>query len=166
MRSLVLSLRLCVTAAAASRIGLPIVGLRASDIHDTYSQTRGTARQHEAADILAARGTPVYAVVDGTIKKLFLSKPGGITVYQFDVPEEMSYYYAHLDRYADGLKEGQFLKRGDLLGYVGSTGNANPSAPHLHFAIFELKADKKWWEGTPVNPYPLLVEALRAEYGL
>ena len=147
-------------------IGMPIAGLRASDIQDTYAQTRGGARQHEAVDILAPRGTPVRAVADGVVKKLFLSKPGGITVYQFDVREEMSYYYAHLDRYAFGLKEGQFLKRGEVLGYVGSTGNANPQTPHLHFAIFELKPDKKWWEGTPLNPYPLLMKALRAESAL
>jgi murein DD-endopeptidase MepM/ murein hydrolase activator NlpD len=147
-------------SAAGDDIGLPIAGLRKADIQDTYSQTRGSDRQHEAVDILAPRGTPVHAVVDGVVKKLFLSKPGGITVYQFDVCEERSFYYAHLDRYAKGLKEGRFLKRGEVLGYVGFTGNANPKAPHLHFAIFELRPDKKWWEGTPVNPYPLLLRAL------
>ena len=94
--------------SSSEGIGLPIAGLRASDIQDTYAQTRGGARQHEAVDILAPRGTPIHAVADGVVKKLFLSKPGGITVYQFDVREEMSYYYAHLDRYAFGLKEGQF----------------------------------------------------------
>ena len=144
-------------------IGLPIAGLCASDVQDTYAQTRGSARQHEAADILAPRGTPVHAVVSGVVKKLFLSKPGGITVYQFDVPEEFSYYYAHLDSYVDGLKEGHFLKQGEVLGYVGSTGNANPKTPHLHFAIFALKPDKKWWEGTPLNPYPLLMKSLHGE---
>lgn len=152
--------------SSSEGIGLPIAGLRMSDIQDTYAQTRGGARQHDAVDILAPRGTPVHAVVDGVVKKLFLSKPGGITVYQFDVREEMSYYYAHLDRYVDGLKEGQFLKRGEVLGYVGYTGNADTNTPHLHFAIFELKPDKKWWEGTPLNPYPLLMKALRAESAL
>lgn len=145
--------------------GLPIAGLRAADIQDTYAQTRDGFRQHEACDILAPRGTAVHAVVDGVVKKLFLSKPGGITVYQFDLQEQYSYYYAHLDRYAGGLKEGQMLKRGDILGYVGSTGNANPKTPHLHFAIFALNADKKWWQGTPINPYPVLIRALRAESG-
>ena len=147
-------------------IGLPIYGLRASDIQNTFEQTRDGVRQHEATDILAPRGTPVHAVVDGVVKKLFLSKPGGLTLYQFDIPEEFSYYYAHLDRYADGVVEGRLLKRGDLLGYVGSTGNADPKAPHLHLAIFKLNPDKKWWEGTPVNPYPLLMKALRGESGL
>ena len=100
-------------------------------------------------------------MVDGNVRKLFLSKPGGLTVYEFDLPEKFCYYYAHLDRYVEGLKEGQFLKRGDVLGYVGSTGNADPSTPHLHLAIFLLNPDKKWWQGTPINPYPLLVKALQ-----
>jgi murein DD-endopeptidase MepM/ murein hydrolase activator NlpD len=154
------------TAPPNTAIGLPIYGLRASDIHNTFEQTRDGVRRHEAIDILAPRGTPVHAVVDGVVKKLFLSKPGGLTLYQFDIPEEFSYYYAHLDRYADGVVEGRLLKRGDVLGYVGFTGNADPKAPHLHLAIFKLNPDKKWWEGTPVNPYPLLMKALRGESGL
>ena len=166
MRFALLMLWLGVAGGETPRISLPISGLRASDIHDTYSQTRGTDRQHEAVDIVASRGTPVHAVVDGVVKKLFLSKPGGITVYQFDAREDFSYHYAHLDAYADGLKEGRFLQRGEDLGYVGSTGNANPKAPHLHFAIFELKPDKRWWEGTPLNPFPQLMKALHDESGL
>jgi murein DD-endopeptidase MepM/ murein hydrolase activator NlpD len=150
-------------AAPPTTIGLPIFGLRAADIQDTFGDTRDGLRQHEAVDILAPRDTPVHAVVDGVVKKLFLSKPGGLTVYQFDDKEEFSYYYAHLNRYADGLEEGQRLKRGDILGFVGSTGNADPKTPHLHFAIFELKPDKRWWEGTPINPYPMLIDALKAE---
>ena len=165
MRFAPLLLWLGVATGGTPSISLPIAGLRASDIQDTYAQMRGGGRPHEATDILAPRWTPVHAVVDGVVKKLFLSKPGGITVYQFDVQEEFSYYYAHLDGYVDGLKEGDFLQRGEVLGYVGSTGNANPKTPHLHFAIFELKPDKKWWEGTPVNPYPLLMKALRAGSG-
>lgn len=166
MRLILFILWCSALTAQISWIGLPIVGLRASDIQDTFAQTRGSERKHEAVDILAPRGTPVRAVVDGAVKKLFLSKPGGLTVYQFDAREQFSYYYAHLDSYADGIKEGRLLKRGEVLGYVGFTGNANPKAPHLHFAIFELKPDKKWWEGTPVNPYPLLFKALHAESGL
>jgi peptidoglycan LD-endopeptidase LytH len=105
---------------------------------------------------MAARGTPVLATADGKVVKLFTSKPGGLTVYQFDPDERYAYYYAHLDRYAEGLAEGQTLRRGDLVGYVGSTGNASPDAPHLHFAIFRLGPERQWWKGTPVNPYPFL----------
>jgi murein DD-endopeptidase MepM/ murein hydrolase activator NlpD len=89
--------------------------------------------------------------------KLFLSKPGGLTVYQFDRSQTYCYYYAHLDRYAPGLKEGAFLRKGEILGYVGSTGNASPDAPHLHFAIFKLRPERHWWEGTPIDPYRFLV---------
>ena len=105
---------------------------------------------------MAPRGTPVVAVDDGKVVKLFNSKPGGLTVYQFDPDEKLAYYYAHLDRYAPGLAEGTVVKRGDVIGYVGSTGNANPDAPHLHFAVFVLGPEKRWWQGTPINPYPLL----------
>jgi murein DD-endopeptidase MepM/ murein hydrolase activator NlpD len=107
---------------------------------------------------MAPKGTKVVAAADGKIVKLFTSKPGGLTVYQFDPTEKYAYYYAHLDRYADGLKEGAEFKRGDLIGYVGTTGNADPNAPHLHFAVFELTPEKQWWKGTPVDPYPLLGE--------
>ena len=143
------------------RIGLPIAGLRAKDIQDTFAQLRGGTRPHEATDILAPRGTPVLAVDDGTIKKLFTSKPGGLTVYQFDPSGVYCYYYAHLDRYGKNLKEGMMVNRGDVIGYVGTTGNADPNTPHLHFAIFKLGALKRWWEGTAINPYPFLIEALK-----
>jgi murein DD-endopeptidase MepM/ murein hydrolase activator NlpD len=144
-------------------IGLPIAGLTAADIHDTFAQSRSNGeRRHEASDIMAPRGTPVIAVEDGVIKKLFTSKPGGLTIYQFDPQERYCYYYAHLDRYAHGIREGLSVTRGEVIGYVGSTGNANPDAPHLHFAILELGPDKKWWDDTtPINPYPILMEALR-----
>lgn len=135
---------------------LPVAGVQTTQLVDTYTQSRSGGRSHDAIDILAARGTPVYAVEDGRIAKLFLSKPGGITLYQFDPSERLAYYYAHLDGYADGIAEGKMLKRGDLIGYVGSTGNADPSSPHLHFAIFALGPEKKWWQGTAINPYPLL----------
>ena len=143
------------------RIGLPIAGLRAKDIQDTFAQLRGGTRPHEATDILAPRGTPVLAVDDGTIKKLFTSKPGGLTVYQFDPSGVYCYYYAHLDRYGKNLKEGMTVYRGDVIGYVGTTGNADPNTPHLHFAIIKLGALKRWWEGTAINPYPFLIEALK-----
>ncbi|WP_426342436.1 M23 family metallopeptidase [Pseudoduganella sp. S-14] len=145
-----------VASGGGSSLLIPVAGVKFAQIQDTYSQPRGSERMHEALDILAPLGTPVYAVADGKIAKLFTSKPGGLTIYQFDPSEKYSYYYAHLDHYATALKEGQQVKRGDLIGYVGTTGNADPSAPHLHFAMFELGPEKNWWQGKPVNPYPLL----------
>ena len=136
---------------------IPVAGVRAEDLVDTFDDRRGTDRRHEALDILAPRGTPVVAVDDGEVVKLFLSKPGGLTVYQFDRTRRVAYYYAHLDRYADGLAEGQVLHRGDAIGAVGSTGNADPAAPHLHFAVFELGPEKQWWKGTAVNPLPMFL---------
>jgi hypothetical protein len=108
---------------------------------------RGGTRRHEALDILAPRETPVLAVEDGVVAKLFLSKPGGITVYQFDPSRTYAYYYAHLERYAAGLKDGDSVQRGQVIGYVGTTGNAPPDTPHLHFAIFKLTDPKRWWDG-------------------
>jgi murein DD-endopeptidase MepM/ murein hydrolase activator NlpD len=140
---------------------IPVAGISASQLNDTFNQARGAERRHEALDIPAPKGTQVLAVADGKIVKLFDSKPGGLTVYQFDTSEKFAYYYAHLDRYAAGIKEGTTLKRGDLIGYVGTTGNADPATPHLHFAIFALSPDKQWWKGSPINPYPLLGGAVR-----
>jgi peptidoglycan LD-endopeptidase LytH len=134
---------------------MPVRGVDPARLQDNYSQPRGDAA-HGALDIMAPRGTPVVAVADGRIAKLFTSKPGGLTVYQFDASERLVYYYAHLDRYAPGLKEGQRLRRGDPVGTVGSTGNASPDAPHLHFAVHVLGVERSWWKGTPVNPYPLI----------
>ncbi len=142
-------------------LGSPIVGLKASAIQDTFAEARGGGeRRHEATDILAPRGTQVVAVDTGIIAKMFDSKPGGLTVYQFDPAQKYAYYYAHLDRYAEGLKDGLLVKKGDVIGYVGTTGNADPNTPHLHFAIFELGPEKRWWEGKPINPYPLLLRAV------
>ena len=141
---------------------IPVEGVAANRLIDTFTEARGGgARPHDAIDIMAPTGTPVRAVDDGKIVKLFLSDAGGITVYQFDPTESFAYYYAHLDRYADGLAEGQAVKRGDVLGYVGYTGNANPAAPHLHFAIVALGPEKRWWQGTPINPYPILIGATK-----
>ena len=141
---------------ATRKLLLPVQGYDARKLRDNFDETRGGVRKHEALDIMAPRGTPVIATDDGTIAKLFRSVAGGITVYQFDATEKFAYYYAHLDRYRDGLKEGEAVKRGDVLGYVGSTGNAPESAPHLHFTIFQLGPEKKWWRGKAVNPYPYL----------
>lgn len=144
------------SASPPSNLLLPVLGIQPAELTDTFSQTRGGTRIHEALDIMAPRGREVVAVADGKVAKIFTSKQGGLTLYQFDPTERFTYYYAHLDRYAPGLVEGKALKRGELIGYVGSTGNANPDAPHLHFAIFELGPEKRWWEGKPINPYPLL----------
>ncbi len=124
-------------------------------MREMFNEVRGSKR-HEAIDIMAPRGTPVIAADDGVVKKLFLSVPGGITIYEFDPVERFCYYYAHLDHYAPGLLEGNRVHRGDLLGYVGTTGNAPKDAPHLHFALIRLDPDKRWWKGTYVDPYPLL----------
>jgi murein DD-endopeptidase MepM/ murein hydrolase activator NlpD len=140
---------------AARTLRLPVDGVRAAQLQDTFDDGR-PGHRHEAIDIAAPRGTPVYAVDDGTVVKLFTSKQGGLTVYQFDPSGRLAYYYAHLDRYPDGLREGLAIKRGTLVGYVGSTGNASPEAPHLHFAVFRLGPKREWWKGTAVNPYPAL----------
>ena len=143
------------------RIGLPIADLRPADIHDTFNQGRGGGRAHEATDIMKPRGTPVLAVDDGTIVKLFNSRYGGLTVYQFDPNQIYCYYYAHLDGYAENLAEGMAVKRGDRVGNVGSTGNANQAGPHLHFGIARIGPEMHWWGGQPIDPYPLLIQALK-----
>lgn len=131
---------------------IPVEGVSRGDLRDTYSEARGS-HSHEALDIIAPRDTKVLAVTDGRVQKLFTSKDGGLTIYQFDPTETFAYYYAHLDRYADGLREGQTVMRGDVIGYVGTTGNAPPGTPHLHFAIFRLGPERQWWNGEPINPY-------------
>ncbi|MES2885879.1 MAG: peptidoglycan DD-metalloendopeptidase family protein [Pseudomonadota bacterium] len=136
---------------------IPVSGIASSQLRDTFSDARGSNRVHDAIDIMASKGTPIVAAVEGRVVKLFNSVPGGLTLYQFDASERHAYYYAHLDGYAPGLAEGQLLKRGELLGFVGYSGNASPNAPHLHFAIFELGPEKRWWQGTAINPYPLLL---------
>ena len=140
---------------ASFRLTVPVVGVTKGNLVDTYNQRRGF-RPHEALDIPAPRGTQVIAAGDGRVVKLFRSLAGGLTVYQFDPSERFAYYYAHLDHYAQGLTEGTMLKRGDAIGAVGSTGNAGDDSPHLHFAIFKLGPEKKWWQGSPINPFPLL----------
>jgi len=141
---------------AGRKLEIPVRGVKPTDLHDTFDDSRALGRRHDAIDIMAPRGTEVFAVDDGTIAKLFTSHAGGLTIYQFDPTQTFSYYYAHLDRYAEGLAEHQPVHRGQLLGYVGSTGNASEDAPHLHFAIARLDTDRSWWKGEPINPYPLL----------
>jgi murein DD-endopeptidase MepM/ murein hydrolase activator NlpD len=138
---------------AARDLVIPVEGVRREQLTRQFADPRGLSRQHEAIDILAPRHTPVRAVEDGTIARLFLSRAGGTTIYQFDPTSEFCYYYAHLERYADGLQEGQRVHKGQVIGYVGTSGNAPPNTPHLHFAIFRLTAAKRWWEGTAIDPY-------------
>jgi murein DD-endopeptidase MepM/ murein hydrolase activator NlpD len=141
---------------AAGELLIPVEGVEPGELKDTFTESRGSGRVHDAIDIMAPEGTPVFAVDDGKVAKLFKSDPGGLTIYHFDPSETHAYYYAHLDGYAPGLTEGKLIKRGEVIGYVGSTGNAIASAPHLHFAIFVLGPKKRWWEGQAINPYPIL----------
>jgi murein DD-endopeptidase MepM/ murein hydrolase activator NlpD len=136
------------------RLRLPIEGVDVETLKGGFAEAR-TGHPHEAVDILAPRNTPVHAVTAGTIAKLFISKAGGITVYQFDRRERYCFYYAHLQRYAPGLAEGDEIEQGQVIGYVGTSGNAPPDTPHLHFAVFELGPEKHWWEGTAIDPYAL-----------
>lgn len=140
-------------------IRMPVEGAGPTSFKDDFADMRGTNRRHEAVDIMAPRGTPVLAAVDGRVVKLFTSAQGGLTVYEFDRDSTYAYYYAHLDRYAENLKEGEELHRGDRIGYVGTTGNAPRDRPHLHFAIFRLGPEKRWWQGIAIDPYPLLLRA-------
>ncbi len=137
------------------QLTLPVEGIKKEELRDNFNEMRGP-RRHEAIDVLAPRNTPVLAVEDGTIAKLFYSEAGGITIYQFDPTENYVYYYAHLERYADDVREGRNVKRGHIIGYIGTTGNAPRDTPHLHFAIFKMGEDKKWWQGTPIDPYSVL----------
>lgn len=143
-------------ATSPASLLIPVQGARAAELTDTFTDARSEGRSHDAIDIMAARGTPVVAVADGHVEKLFTSERGGLTIYQFEPSGRYAYYYAHLDRYVDGLAEQQPIRRGQVIGYVGFTGNASPDAPHLHFAIFQLGPERRWWEGTAINPYPLL----------
>ena len=135
---------------------VPVAGVRLSALRDNFTDARSGGRVHNALDIMAPRGTPVLAAVDGTIRKLFTSRDGGLTIYEFDRAEEKVYYYAHLDRYADGIHEGDTVARGSIIGYVGTTGNAPPGSPHLHFAIQLLPPTKEWWKGRAIDPFPIL----------
>ncbi|HEY0159110.1 MAG TPA: M23 family metallopeptidase [Thermoanaerobaculia bacterium] len=145
-------------AASGSAVHMlvPVSGIAPSALRDNFTQPRGNGRLHHAIDIMAPHGTPVVAAVSGTIRKLFTSKAGGLTIYQFDEAEERVYYYAHLQRYANGIAEGMVVEQGTVIGYVGVTGNSAKDAPHLHFSVEVLGPTKEWWKGTPLNPYPLL----------
>lgn len=138
-------------------VAIPVLGVEKKDLIDTFTQARGGGRVHDAIDIMAPHGTPVVAAAPGTLEKLFFSKGGGgVTAYVRSPDGRWLYYYAHLQDYAPGLREGQAIRQGDAIGRVGSTGNANPAGPHLHFAIYRMEPGEKWYDGAPINPYPLL----------
>jgi murein DD-endopeptidase MepM/ murein hydrolase activator NlpD len=135
---------------------VPIDNADVEQLKGMFGESRGGTRAHEAVDMLAPRNTPIHAVEDGAIAKLFTSQAGGLTIYQFDPSERFCYYYAHLERYAAGLADGKRVSRGDVIGYVGTSGNAPANTPHLHFAIFELGPEHHWWQGRPIDPYEVL----------
>jgi murein DD-endopeptidase MepM/ murein hydrolase activator NlpD len=143
-----------VETLAQRSLAFPVEGFDLSRLVDNFAEMRGD-RVHEAIDIPAPRGTPVLAVDDGVVQKLFVSRAGGNTVYQFDPTGTFSYYYAHLEAYAPGVAEGRAVRKGERIGFVGTSGNSPPTVPHLHFTIFKLGPDRRWWEGTPVNPFPI-----------
>ncbi len=136
---------------------VPVQGIARDALHDTFEEARGT-RRHDALDILAPRGTPVVSATDGKLLKLFQSKAGGLMIYASDPSSRFILMYAHLDSYAIGLAQGAALTKGQVIGYVGTTGNAPANTPHLHFAIARSINISKWWQGIPVNPYPLLAK--------
>jgi len=139
---------------------IPVAGVSPSRIEDSFTEQRdGGERQHNALDILAPRNTPILAADDGTILRMSSNNLGGITIYATDRDQRFVYYYAHLDHYQRGLAAGRSIQKGDTLGFVGTTGNAPKDVPHLHFQIMLWPSDGKWWNGEPVNPYPVLHSA-------
>lgn len=139
-----------------SALLIPVAGIRPEQLRDSYDEGRSGGRTHNAIDIMAPRGTPVLAAADGTILKLHSGSKGGTALYQLDRDGHTRYYYAHLDRYADGIAEGAPVRRGDVIGFVGDTGNAGPGNFHLHFSVARLPDASRWWEGENLNPFPLL----------
>lgn len=145
---------------ASMRLLIPVQGITPGQLQDTFKDSRSEGRVHDAIDIIAPRGTPVVAATDGRVVKLFQSVKGGITFYQLaSADEHYVLYYAHLERYADGLAEGHFARRGETVGYVGDTGNATPGNTHLHFQLYRVEDPKRFWTGENLNPYPLLRDA-------
>ena len=145
----------------AKRLMVPVDGISPDRISDTFTARRGQ-RIHSALDIMAPRGTRVLSVDAGKVWKIRSNNLGGLTVYAIDASERFVYYYAHLDRYAEGLAEGQTVQPGDMIGYVGTTGNAPPNAPHLHFQLLLYRGNGRWWDGEPLNPRQYLARAGRA----
>ena len=130
---------------------MPVVGVRTSDLYNSWGDPRdGGRRKHRGIDIFAKKGTPVVAVSDGIISYIGDQPKGGHCLW-LTTEDGTSFYYAHLDRWATGLYEGMEVRSGDLLGYVGNTGNALTTPPHLHFAVND--------NDEMVNPYPILTRA-------
>lgn len=143
-------------------LAIPVEGITTRSLVDTYRASRSGGRVHNAIDIMAPRGTPILAAAAGTVERLHRSRLGGITVYIRTDDNDWVHYYAHLDAYAPGLAVGQRIERGQNIGTVGFTGNASPAGPHLHFAVYRMASGQRWYQGTPVNPYPLLARSARA----
>ena len=135
---------------------IPVAGIKIEQLVDSFSDARRDGRVHDAIDVAAPSGTPVLAAADGTIVKFFDSEAGGITIYQSSSDGQYMYYYAHLSSRAAGLSEGQSITQGTIIGYVGDTGNAGAGNYHLHFSIALVADKRRYWEGTYINPYPLL----------
>ena len=145
------------SALASLRLLIPVEGVTPAQLQDTFKDSRSEGRVHDAIDIIAPRGAPVLAATDGRVVKLFSSQRGGTTIYQLaSADERIVLYYAHLERYADGLAEGRLARRGETIGYVGDSGNATPGNTHLHFQIYRVADPKRFWTGENINPYPLL----------
>jgi len=142
--------------APGASLAIPVRGVRPEQLRDTYLSARSGGRQHHAIDIMAPRGTPVMAAADGTILRLRAGGNGGIAIYQLDPDRRTVYYYAHLLRYAAGVREGLPVLRGQVIAYVGDSGNAGAGNYHLHFSVARLTDPRRWWEGQNTNPYPLL----------
>ena len=144
-------------AALGASLLIPVQGIGASALRDSYTEQRGGgSRSHQALDIPAPRGTPVLSATDGRVLRKYSSRDGGLMIYAADASDRFILMYAHLDRYADGLVDGMALRKGEIIGYVGTTGNAPPNVPHLHFALARAVDVRDWWKGTPINPFPLL----------
>lgn len=139
-----------------STLIIPVAGVRPDQLIDTFTDSRSEGRSHDAIDIIAPAETPVLAAADGQIQKLWQSERGGTTIYQLSADQKLIFYYAHLARYADGLTEGKQVRQGETIAYVGDTGNAGTGNYHLHFSIAIVSDPKRYWEGTNINPYPLL----------
>lgn len=146
-------------AAETPRLIVPVAGVRREELRDSYGAARSGGRAHLGIDIMARDGTPVLAAATGTIVKRDSSGLGGISLYQRDLDGTTIYFYAHLSRYGAGIDEGDLVRQGDVIAYVGHTGNAQASAPHLHFGVYTVTDPNRWWHGRDLNPYPLLTSA-------
>jgi len=148
---------------STNQLMIPVVGIKPEQLQDTFNDSRSQGRVHNAIDIIAPLGTPVVAVSDGEIAKFFYSERGGITIYQYSTDKKHVYYYAHLQKRADNIKETDFVKQGTIIGYVGDSGNSGAGNYHLHFAVTLLDDPKRIFTGTDLNPYPLLINGIEAQ---